>query len=244
MRGVMRRSDASHVVLWDFDGTLAFREGMWSQAVADVVARRCPTVAVSRESVSPYLSSGFFWHSPERPHPHIEGSDQWWSELFPVLERAICLSSGLTTEQARRLLPEVRSEFLRPTAWTVYPDVEPCLKRLEAQGWSHVIISNHVPELEELVLSLGLGRYFAAVFSSAHLGYEKPHPEAFRSVLRALSPHAEFRMVGDSYVADVVGAEQVGIPCVLVRKPHASATRYEADLTKVEFSTEASRADA
>jgi len=29
-------------IIWDFDGTIAFREGLWSQAVVDVVNRNFP----------------------------------------------------------------------------------------------------------------------------------------------------------------------------------------------------------
>jgi putative hydrolase of the HAD superfamily len=55
------------------------------------------------------------------------------------------------------------------------------------------------------------------VFSSALIGYDKPHPEAFRHALRACGEPARRWMVGDNPVADVRGAQTVGIPALLIR---------------------------
>ena len=41
-------------------------------------------------------------------------------------------------------------------------------------------------------------------------------------------------MVGDNVVADVLGAEAVGLPAVLVRRPDPRATRYSDSLAGVE----------
>ena len=41
-------------------------------------------------------------------------------------------------------------------------------------------------------------------------------------------------MVGDNVVADVLGAEAVGIPAVLVRRPDPRAARYADSLAGVE----------
>ncbi|MGH9197011.1 MAG: HAD-IA family hydrolase, partial [Acidimicrobiia bacterium] len=56
-----------------------------------------------------------------------------------------------------------------------------------------------------------------SVFTSARIGYEKPHPEAFRTVLSHITDADNIWMVGDNPVADVAGAEKVGIPGILVR---------------------------
>jgi putative hydrolase of the HAD superfamily len=135
--------------------------------------------------------------------------------------------------QANTLLPQVRAAYLHPSAWRVYPDVPACLCALTEGGWRHVVLSNHVPELEGLVTELGLRAHFAQVFTSALSGYEKPHPQAFHVALRSLPSPAVVRMVGDSYAADVLGAESIGIPAILTRRHHPSASRYVPDLTSL-----------
>ena len=65
--------------------------------------------------------------------------------------------------------------------------------------------------------TLGLSDLVERVFTSAVIGYDKPHPEAFRHALRESGDPATRWMVGDNPVADVAGAEALGIPAVLIR---------------------------
>ena len=101
----------------------------------------------------------------------------------------------------------------------------PALKQLQDVGWTHVILSNHVPELPDIVTTLGLSPYITRIFTSALLGYEKPHPQAFRYVLDELHNPAVVWMIGDNPEADIAGAEASGIPAILVRGIDRSARR-------------------
>ena len=62
--------------------------------------------------------------------------------------------------------------------------------------------------------------HLAAIFNSAQTGYEKPHPQAFRNVLAWLPEPEAVWMIGDNYTADVLGAQAVGLPGILVRETH------------------------
>jgi putative hydrolase of the HAD superfamily len=106
-------------------------------------------------------------------------------------------------------------------------------------GWSHRILSNHVPELRRIVAGVGLERLIDGVHSSAETGFEKPHREAFLCVLRLLPAGTRVCMVGDNVEADVLGAERVGIPAILVRKQDPNALRTCEDLAGVPSMVEA-----
>jgi putative hydrolase of the HAD superfamily len=95
--------------------------------------------------------------------------------------------------------------------------VTPVLERLRAQGWSHVVLSNHVPELPAIAAGIGLTPLVDRIVTSAATGFEKPHPEAFARAFEGTGRPADVWMVGDNEVADVAGAEAVGIPAILVR---------------------------
>ena len=95
--------------------------------------------------------------------------------------------------------------------------VTPALQATRQAGWRNVILSNHVPELPALVGALGLEDLIDGVYTSAAIGYDKPHPEAFRHALRESGDPARRWMVGDNPVADVKGAQALGIPALLVR---------------------------
>jgi putative hydrolase of the HAD superfamily len=112
----------------------------------------------------------------------------------------------------------VRARFVDgAVGWQVFNDTRTALQTTRAAGWRNVILSNHVPELPALVTMLGLGDLVTQVFSSASIGYDKPHPEAFRHALRESGSPKRRWMVGDNPDADVGGAQALGIPAVLVR---------------------------
>jgi putative hydrolase of the HAD superfamily len=219
----------SRVVLWDFDGTLGYRPGMWSQAVVDAMHAADLGIPCTRDDVRPYLREGFPWHNAHIPHPHITSPEIWWDGIEQILARA-CLGLGCTPAQARSVAHHARRIYVGPAGWFAYDDVAPALVALREAGWKHVIVSNHVPELPAIVDHLGLAPYIMAVFTSACTGYEKPHPEAYRHVLAWLNHPSVIWMVGDNPVADVLGAEALGIPAVLVRSDDARASRHCADL--------------
>jgi FMN phosphatase YigB (HAD superfamily) len=56
---------------------------------------------------------------------------------------------------------------------------------------------------------------------------------AFRIVVESLPDSEAFWMIGDSMGADIEAAEAVGIPGILVRKPHRDAARYCESLSQV-----------
>jgi len=69
----------------------------------------------------------------------------------------------------------------------------------------------------ELVSGLGLGSHLDHVVTSARIGYEKPHPGAFRAALRICGNPTNVWMVGDNPIADIEGAEAIGLRAILVR---------------------------
>jgi putative hydrolase of the HAD superfamily len=232
------------VLIWDFDGTLAHRRGEtgWSTLLAEVLEAEEPGHAHSADSFRPHLRNGFPWHRPEVAHPELCEPEAWWAHVRPLLARAY-EAAGYQASRARELAVAAQRLYVDPeVGWTLFDDTVPALRRLGEEGWTHAILSNHVPELRQIVAGLGLDRLVAAVSCSAETGYEKPHPRAFASLLETLRP-AEVWMVGDNVVADVLGAEELGIPAVLVRRPDPRARRYADSLAGVDgFLAEAAAA--
>jgi len=205
------------LLLWDFDGTLAQRRGLWGGCVLEVLDEHEPSHEGTLERVRHELSGVFPWHRHEDPHPELCEEERWWEALTPAISRAI-ESCGIECERARELAREVRARFIDGTrGWQVFADTRPALERARAAGWRSVILSNHVPELEQLVAQLGLAELFERVFSSARTGYEKPHPLAFQHALRECGDPPRRWMIGDNPRADGAGARALGIPVVLIR---------------------------
>jgi putative hydrolase of the HAD superfamily len=133
----------------------------------------------------------------------------------------------------------VRRAYLEPGAWVVFDDTVRALQVLAQEGWNQVILSNHVPELPELVAALGLSPYFTAIHTSGTTGFEKPHPRAYAAVLETFgSAPGRVVMVGDNYAADFAGPRAAGIEAVLVRSSHSQCdTSFTNLLEAVQFIT-------
>ena len=230
LREISRKSQRAMHLIWDFDGTLAHREGGWAGACVSALDDHDPDHGVRIEDVRPHLQTGFPWHEPEKHHEWSSAAE-WWNNLFPVFTGAF-ESNGLSPDRARLLARRVRSTYVNE-GWHVFADTRETLSRLADDGWTHVVLSNHVPELESIVGSLGLDAYVDTLYVSADIGYEKPHPKAFEPVCAAIEPDTTAWMIGDSYSADVRGAETVDIPAILVRRHHEDATHCVEDLSAV-----------
>jgi len=221
-------------LIWDFSETMGYREGGgWSALLLETLLREMPDCGIRTEQIHLFFQEGFPWHQPERPHPELSTPDAWWDSLDPIFTRAFMMGGGLDQSIAHRLARMVRQVCPERSAWRLYDDTLRVLAHLATEGWIHVALTNHIPELPAIFDHLGLSPYLAALFNSAQTGYEKPHPQAFRQVLAWASELEAIWMIGDNYTADVLGAEAQGIPGILVRKTDPRANYCCADLSGV-----------
>ena len=220
------------MIFWDFDRTLAFRPLGWGDLVAEAFVARNLGPAPTSDEIQPLLQSGYPWHTPEIPHPELDSPAKWWDRVGKVITQAY-VALGCSRSLAEELAAEVRDGYTDAAGYVVYDDSFPTLRELGRRGWRHFILSNHVPELPDIVAALGLRPLVEEVITSATVGYEKPNPEIFRLALDMAGNPAAAWMVGDNVVADVMGAEAAGIKGILVRSRGAKAKRYSPDLAGV-----------
>lgn len=218
-------------LIWDFDGTLGYREGGWTGAMVEVLRRHAPECDATADRVRPYIQTGFPWHDPHQPYS-TRSAEQWWDDLSPIFEKAFT-AVGIETFLAKHMAQKVRFAYAAPKSWRLYDDTRPTLTQLSAEGWTHLLLSNHVPELPSLLRHLQINQFFAQAFNSAETGYEKPHPQAYRAVLDSVGNAESLWMIGNSMVADIAGAASAGIPGILVRKHHFDALYQCAGLSQV-----------
>lgn len=198
---------------------------MWSEAGHALLSHECPHLGIQREALGARLQTGFPWHHPERDYTALVTPDAWWNAIDHRLADAF-VELGWVEAHRSRPYHRVRDLILEPARYELFDDVEPVLELLCSRGWRHVIVSNHVPELPDLVEALGLSGWFDAVVTSARVGFEKPHPRLFQAA-RAVTSHDEIWMIGDNPVADFDGARMAGVNAILVRTLHDVSPRVD-----------------
>jgi len=203
----------ARVVLWDFDGTLARREGLWAGAMVDALARSGGDPAMRPELIRPHLHEGFPWHTPSDPWGAM-GGPEWWGRMRLVLQGAY-VRAGIDAAAAAHAAEFVALEYYRADAWRLVDGAPEALATTRDAGYLNVIVSNHPPELADLVGALELGALIDLVITSAAVGADKPNPLIFEHALRVADAGADVWMIGDDPVADVAGAESAGIRAIL-----------------------------
>jgi putative hydrolase of the HAD superfamily len=102
------------------------------------------------------------------------------------------------------------------------------LAGLHAAGLRLGVISNTLQpgqHMDRALARRGLLEYFSTRTYSSDEGVAKPHPTIFRAALSAIGvPPPRALHVGDRLLADVAGAQSVGMRAVLIRVPQRPET--------------------
>jgi len=107
------------------------------------------------------------------------------------------------------------------TNWRLEDDAIPALEKMRTAGIRQGIISNGSDDANaRRLLEKGhLERYFESVLTSAAFGRRKPDPSIFQAALAELGARPEESvMVGDSYDADIAGAQAVGMQTIWITR--------------------------
>jgi putative hydrolase of the HAD superfamily len=146
----------------------------------------------------------------------LEGTRAWQREV----EERVMENLGIQPNVREEVFWDIIQAFEDPASYRLYDDVLPTLRTLKEAGLRLAIISNWSWHLPELCDTLGLTPYFEQIFTSARMGFAKPHPVIFTRALAGMkiTPHQAIH-IGDSYKADVLGASQAGIQPLWLQRP-------------------------
>jgi putative hydrolase of the HAD superfamily len=216
------------VLFWDFHGTLAHNDWMFSKALYKVLKDYEPNTSLRIEDFKKSELIGFPWQEPEKEYLHLMPGSKWWKHVEGIFIN-FYKEHGLIEEDAANLASKVRIDLIKPDEFTLYDDTIEMLDFYKQRGFTNIILSNHIPELGDIASELGLMKYIDHCISSANVGYEKPNPKIYRYALDKLNSPKEVWMIGDSFIADVKGAEAAGINGVLVRSKKVDSVQYYSE---------------
>ncbi|MGF2011957.1 HAD family hydrolase [Nostoc sp. DedVER01b] len=220
-------------LFWDFDNTLGYRQGMWSETLHSILILNV-IYNIDLEDIRPFLKNIFPWHSPETPHSLLFNGKTWWeymNEYFAQIYERV----GINRNQAIKYAFQVQNEYKNIEKWYLYDDVVPTLQYTIKNNYKNIILSNHIPELHEIIDELNITKYFEQIYTSGKIGHEKPSLKFYTHVINDLKiEKTECIMIGDSYNADITGALRVGIQAILVRKPNDKNYKfYSPDFSEI-----------
>ena len=110
----MRGNSVKPLIVWDFAGTLAYREGgEWGATLLELLRRRTGDHALTPNDTRPHLQHGFPWSSPSLTHPH-RTADDWWNALFPVLASCVSRVAPVSLDVAWSIARDAREHYEIP----------------------------------------------------------------------------------------------------------------------------------
>ena len=105
--------------------------------------------------------------------------------------------------------------------WQLESDTIETLEALKSEEYRLGIFSNagDNKDVQDLIESFGIQKYFDFVLTSAACFYRKPHPRAFEIALAQWNaPPNEAAMIGDSLEADILGAKNLNITSIWITR--------------------------
>ncbi len=131
----------------------------------------------------------------------------WWFDVVHSVFYRVGMFEGFD-----EYFEEVFAYFSKPESWELYPDAVPALRALEARGIELGIVSNFDSRLYDILIGLGIDRFFESVTISSFAGAAKPSAQIFH---RALYKHGmearEALHVGNSLREDAQAAVAAGL---------------------------------
>lgn len=161
------------------------------------------------------------YHRPDnRTWTRDDAIEETWRRYHDLMLRQLGVSGR------RELIERILAAQASPDTWELYPDVVPTLRRLRDGGVNGSgarpligVISDWGSNLAHLLAGVGASPYLDFVLASGSAGYAKPDPDFFRlATSRAGVDPSQAVMIGDSYLADVVGARSAGMEGILLRR--------------------------
>lgn len=130
----------------------------------------------------------------------------------------------LTPEQLLKEMNTKKKVVLKEEGYVILPGITELIKNLYQHGYRLAIASSSTPnEIEHVVKTLGIKKYFTKLISSTHVAHPKPAPDSFLLALKELGVNAKETVVIEDSCYGSQAAKAAGITCVGYINPHSGS---------------------
>ncbi|RKU32452.1 hypothetical protein C6499_03265 [Candidatus Poribacteria bacterium] len=221
-------------VFFDFYETLCFHRYSLAENLERIAERY--GVEVNWKRCETALKSLFAGTSAPAPTPHYSLLESSITVMLRECEFIREVGIEKHVEQIAWELLQSGHYLFAANSATLYDDVIPTLQHFRDAGFKLAIVSNWDTPLDPLTERLGIAEYFDAIVAShdARVRSEKPDPHIFNYALAAVGVLPEETVhVGDTYEADIVGAQGVGIRPILLDRDGKQVGRWEETIQRL-----------
>ena len=142
----------------------------------------------------------------------------------------------ITADAAEQAFQDYLDHYRR--AWTVYPDVIPCLSRLKHLGLGVITNGDHEQQTAKLK-QIGIEQFFSVIITSGDTGYAKPDRRIFRAACaKANCEPAHCYYIGDLYEVDYLGSNAAGLNAIWLSRTGQPVPSGHSSVQQVTSLTE------
>lgn len=222
-------------LLFDLGNTLIYFEGEWG----DVLTRACAEMHKNLLAQGFKLNGNWFIAKfLKRLKAYYAERETDCIELTTAYLLETLMQEAGYSQVPETILREALSALYSVTQehWHIEDDTIPVLTKLSQEGYTLGIISNagDDDDIQNLVDKAHIRPYFELIISSAAFGIRKPDPRIFDWALLRLDTAPErAAMIGDTLVADILGAQNANIYSIfLTRRTNHSANQAYVERIK------------
>ena len=193
-------------VMLDAVGTVIYPEPPVAKAYFQAATRHDAQISQSAiETRFPHAVSKYY--DRKSGVYHLPCSDESDRLLWQQIVKEV-----FAEQYSEELFEDLWSHFAAPHSWSVFPDVNELVEKLQDCGYSVGIASNFDSRLAPIVRHLLPKIEDDQIFYSTKLGFAKPDVRFFKAI-EARVHHAEssrFLMIGDNWSLDFEAAQRAG----------------------------------
>jgi HAD superfamily hydrolase (TIGR01509 family) len=154
----------------------------------------------------------------------LKSTENQMTSLFYMrsILKGLKSTSSISDKELDHIIKELYKTLRAPgmiqRLWSnIIPGVPEALESLKEMGLKLVVVSNSDGTVEEILIKVGLRRYFFRIVDSHVVGFEKPDPRLFYHALELSNAAPQTTIhIGDLYHVDVIGARSAGLHAALL----------------------------
>lgn len=228
----MKASPIRHII-FDLGGTLMRASGDWAPVLTQADQALTNTLRMYRIELDAKIFRAHL-------HEYYSQRDKDFHETtYHLVLRELLQELGYGEIPESVIRAALDAMFaVTQSNWILEDDTSKTLQQLKAQGCKLGIFSNagDDKDVQDQIENFGIRPHFDFVLTSAACFYRKPHARAFEIALARWNiPPEEAAMVGDSLQADILGAKNLGMTAIWLKR-RAQFTPDEAERIQPDFS--------